>query len=197
MLCTSVSMFKTYKIYKPYGVLSQFTKEHDAHKTLGDLYNFPKDVYPIGRLDKDSEGLLLLSNDKSLSSKILDPKSKLPKTYWVQLEGLLSQDAIMQLKKGVKIKVKTGKYHNTLPCQVQVIEAPSLPEREPQVRFRKTAPTSWASITITEGKNRQVRKMFAKVGFPVLRLVRYAVGKINIQDMDIGSVHDLAIEKHF
>ncbi|GLR16181.1 pseudouridine synthase [Portibacter lacus] len=181
-------MYKTYKIYKPFGVLSQFTKEHESHQVLGDLFDFPKDVYPIGRLDKDSEGLLLLSNDKSLTDKLLNPKHKLAKTYWVQVEGSLTEEALQQLSAGVTIKVKTGKYHDTLPCEVSIIDAPLIPERDPPIRERKTVPTTWASITISEGKNRQVRKMFAKVGFPVLRLVRYAIGETSIDGMDVGEV---------
>lgn len=186
-------MFKTYKIYKPYGVLSQFTKEHESHRVLGDLYDFPKDVYPIGRLDKDSEGLLLLSNDKSLTDKLLNPKNKLAKTYWVQVEGSLSKAALQDLSSGVQIKVKTGRYHKTLPCEVSVIDAPLIPERDPPIRARKTVPTTWASITISEGKNRQVRKMFAKVGFPVLRLLRYSIGDITIEGMDVGEVEFIQI----
>ena len=184
-------MFRTYKIYKPYGVLSQFTKEHKDHQTLADLHDFPKDVYPIGRLDKDSEGLLLLSNDKTLTDRILNPKNKLAKTYWVQVEGQISSGAVSELKSGVSIKIKTGKYHETLPCLVKEIDQPSLPERIPPVRFRQSIPTSWASITITEGKNRQVRKMFAKVGFPVLRLVRYSIGQTTIMGMNSSDVEVL------
>ena len=181
-------MSKTYKIYKPYGVLSQFTKEHENHRTLADLYDFSKDVYPIGRLDKDSEGLLLLSSDKTLTDIILNPKNKLAKTYWAQVEGKISDDAIEQLASGVKIKIKTGKYYDTLPCDVSTIAIPHLPERDPPVRVRLTIPTSWVEIIIREGKNRQVRKMFAKVGFPVLRLVRYSVGETTIIGMKSGDV---------
>ena len=177
-----------FKIYKPFGVLSQFTKEVDSHATLADLHPFPKDVYPIGRLDKDSEGLLLLSNDKKLVDRLLNPNSKVKKTYLVQVEGTLDRTALDRLEEGVEIKVKSGKYHLTAPCQVQIINEPDIPERTPPIRFRKNSPTSWAEITIHEGKNRQVRKMFAKVGFPVLRLVRFSIGNIELNQMKIGEV---------
>ncbi len=180
--------FKHFKIYKPYGVLSQFTKEIESHKTLGDLYDFPPDVYPIGRLDRDSEGLLLLSNDKRSVDRILNPKNKLEKTYYVQVEGLPNEEDLAILRSGVRIKVKTGKYHDTAPCKVRSIPEPVLPEREPPIRFRKNTPTQWLSISISEGKNRQVRKMFAKIGYPVLRLVRYSIDFHNIKDMTVAQV---------
>ncbi|WP_235295671.1 pseudouridine synthase [Portibacter marinus] len=186
-------MSKTYKIYKPYGYLSQFTKEHDSHKVLGDLFDFPSDAYPIGRLDKDSEGLLLLSNDKSLTDKILNPTRKLDKTYYVQVEGLLKSHFLEKLRNGVKIKIKTGQYHQTLPCKVEIIPEPELPPRTPPIRERKSIPTSWAKIILREGKNRQVRKMFAIVGFPVLRLVRYSIGDKTIEGMDVGDVIQIEI----
>lgn len=182
---------QTFLIYKPYGVLSQFTKEHPDHSVLGDIYDFPSDVYPIGRLDKDSEGLLLLSSDKKLVDKILNPKSKKEKTYLVQVEGQVTDEAIQLLSSGVEIKIKTGKYYHTLPCKARIINPPALPPRNPPIRERKSIPTSWISITLTEGKNRQVRKMCAKVGFPVLRLVRYALGNHNIEGMQPGDVREI------
>jgi len=188
-------MFKTFKIYKPFGYLSQFTKEHKDHQVLGDLYEFPKDVYPIGRLDKDSEGLLLLSNNKSLTYRILNPESSMHKTYYVQVEGELTHHAVKQIESGVKIKIRSGKYYETLPCQANLIEEPVLPPRNPPIRERKTIPTSWASITIHEGKNRQVRKMLAAVGFPVLRLVRFSIGDIDIQGMKVGDVQAFTFTK--
>ena len=123
--------------------------------------------------------------------QILNPKSKVSKTYWVQVEGEVSEEAMAKLASGVKIKIKTGKYHHTQPCEVFKIKEPDLPERNPPIRFRKSIPTSWASITISEGKNRQVRKMFAKVEFPVLRLVRYSIGEITINGMNIGDVKEV------
>lgn len=163
----------TYLIYKPYLMHSQFSRELPEHITLADLnYPFPKDVYPIGRLDADSEGLLLLSNEKGLNKRLLDPSMKIPKTYWVQVEGIPTESAMEELRKGVEISVK-GKKYKTLPAQAQILTAePNVPPRNPPIRFRKNIPDSWVAISITEGKNRQVRKMLAAVGFPVLRLIR-------------------------
>jgi 23S rRNA pseudouridine2457 synthase len=177
-----------FAIYKPYGYLSQFTKEADHHQVLGELYNFPKDVYAVGRLDRDSEGLLLLTNDKSLTDRLLHPKNKHRRTYWVQVEGEPNKEALQRLRKGVDIRINK-KTHRTQPAQVSILEAaPLLPERDPPIRFRATIPTTWLALTLTEGKNRQVRRMCAKVGFPVLRLVRYSVEKVTIEGMKIGEV---------
>lgn len=172
-------------------MLSQFTKEHESHRTLGDLYDFPKDVYPIGRLDKDSEGLLILSNDKKIVDQMLNPTSKVEKTYWVQVEGLLQPEILARLMQGLEIKIKTGKYHLTAPCVAALLHNPTVQDRNPPIRFRKNSPTSWASITISEGKNRQVRKMFAKVGFPVLRLIRKKIGELTLEGMKIGDVIEI------
>lgn len=181
--------FIYFKLYKPYGYLSQFTKEIDGHFCLSDLpYSIPTDVYPIGRLDKDSEGLLLLSNDKSLVDRILNPKSELEKTYWVQVEGIPDLEDLKKLQDGVTIKVKTGKYHKTLPCTAKLINPTDIPERDPPIRKRLTIPTSWCEIKISEGKNRQVRKMFAKIGYPVLRLIRTKIGNISVSEMNIGEL---------
>lgn len=177
-----------FMIYKPYGYLSQFTKEVPEHQTLGDLYDFPKDVYPVGRLDRDSEGLLLLTNDKSLTDKLLNPKYQHQRTYWVQVDDAITPKAIQQLQKGVDIRINK-KTHRTLPAKAQILtQAPDIQERTPPVRFRANIPTSWLSLTLTEGKNRQVRRMCAKVGFPVLRLVRYAIEDLTIDGMKIGEV---------
>lgn len=184
----------TYLIYKPYLMHSQFSRELPAHTTLADLdFEFPKDVYPIGRLDADSEGLLLLSNDKSLNKKILDPLEKVPKTYWVQVEGIPDEASLQRLREGVMISVK-GKKHITAPAVLSLLsEAPDLPERQPPIRFRKNVPDAWLSISITEGKNRQVRKMLAAIGFPVLRLVRaqllhFQLGAGSLQKMQAGEI---------
>ena len=174
-------------IYKPYGYLSQFTREHETHKVLGDLYNFPKDVYPVGRLDKDSEGLLLLTNDNKLNHCLLNPAFRHKRTYWVQVEGKITEDAIQQLSQGIDIKINKKAYH-TLPAVAKILESPSLPDRAPPIRFRKSVADSWLELTLLEGKNRQVRRMCAKVGFPVLRLVRVSIGKVLIDGMDIGEV---------
>lgn len=171
----------TYMIYKPYGMLSQFTREVPTHMTLRDLdFTFEKDVYPVGRLDSDSEGLLLLTNDKTLNSQLLDPSSKSPKTYLIQVEGIPTQVAIDQLEAGVTIRIK-GKTHQTSPCNVKILSKdPILPERDPPIRVRKAIPTTWLSITLTEGKNRQVRRMLATVNHPVLRLVRSKFWKYDL-----------------
>lgn len=175
-------------IYKPYGYLSQFTPEKDGDLTLKDLYPFPPDVYPVGRLDKDSEGLLLLTDDVTKNHLILSPDQKWSKVYWVQLEGTITDSAINKLSTSVSIRIN-GKIYNTKPSKVHFINGePNLPERIPSIRFRKSSPTSWIEITITEGKNRQIRKMCASVGFPVLRIVRVKIGKIKLDGMSPGEV---------
>ncbi|MFZ1455812.1 MAG: pseudouridine synthase [Saprospiraceae bacterium] len=178
--------FKYYVFYKPYNVLTQFTKERENHQTLSDFLNIEKDVYPVGRLDKDSEGLLVLTNDKSLNDQLLNPSKKHKKTYIVQVENEIDEKAIAILSKGVDIKLEKGMYR-TLPCTVKKLpKPPVLPDRNPPVRFRASIPDSWALIEITEGKNRQVRKMFAFVGFPVLRLVRVQIESLKIGKLTPG-----------
>ena len=164
-------------LYKPYGVLSQFTPEQAGQRTLADLgYDFPPEVYPVGRLDADSEGLLLLTDDKTLNARLLSPKRHVAKTYWAQVEGAPGEADIEKLRRGVEIKVK-GAAYRTRPARALLLAAPpELPPREPPVRFRKTVPDTWVEITLTEGKNRQARSMCAAIGFPVLRLVRVAFG---------------------
>lgn len=178
-----------YAIYKPYGMLSQFTKELPGQITLADLnFHFPKDVYPVGRLDADSEGLLLLTNDKAAVKKLLEPSNHVAKTYLVQVEGIPTAEAVEQLQKGVAIRVKK-KLLTTRPAMVRRLsEPPQLPPRNPPVRFRRNIPDCWLEITLTEGKNRQVRKMCAAVGHPVLRLVRIAFGKWKLNDLAPGEV---------
>lgn len=184
----------TYIIYKPFNMLSQFTREAPHHVTLADLdFDFAKDVYPVGRLDADSEGLLILTADKSLNAKLLNPKNKQPKTYWVQVEGAPNKMDLLPLEKGLMIKIK-GKLHRTAPAKAFLLkEIPQLPLRNPPIRFRKSIPTTWISLTITEGKNRQVRRMCAVIGFPVLRLVRvglagYQCGKGILKKIGVGEV---------
>ncbi len=179
--------FRYFLLYKPYGMMSQFSREN-SNPTLADIeYNFPKDVYPVGRLDHDSEGLLLLTNDTTLNKRLLSPKNKHRRTYWVQVEGEISQEAIAKLCAGVEINLKGVKY-KTLPAEVHAISAPDLPERNPPIRFRITVPTSWVSITLIEGKNRQVRRMTAAVGFPTLRLVRASIENLKLGQMQPGEV---------
>ncbi|GAA4396266.1 pseudouridine synthase [Nibrella viscosa] len=177
-------------IYKPYLTLSQFSKEGDK-PTLADLdFPFEKDIYPVGRLDSDSEGLLLLTNDKQLNHRLLNPKFRHQRTYYVQVDGQITDEAIRQLSQGVTITVD-GKPYTTLPAQVRVIPEPGLPERNPPIRYRANIPTTWVSITLQEGKNRQVRKMTAAVGFPTLRLVRWAIEKLTAAGMQPGEVREL------
>ena len=177
-------------IYKPYLMLSQFGREGDK-QTLADLdFNFPTDVYPVGRLDADSEGLLLLTNDKQLNHRLLNPVFRHNRTYYVQVEGALTDEACHQLSQGVTISVD-GKSYHTLPANAQLLAEPILPERTPPIRYRASIPTSWLSIALHEGKNRQVRKMTAAVGFPTLRLMRWAIEDFTAEGMIFGQVREL------
>jgi len=172
-------------IYKPFQVLSQFTST-EGKLCLKDILHVPTDVYPVGRLDYDSEGLLLITNDKTINQQLLNPVFAHQRTYWVQVEGAITEAAIVQLSKGVSINVD-GKIYKTKPAQLEILpDSLEVPERNPPIRFRKSIPTSWVSIQITEGKNRQVRKMFAQVGFPVLRLIRAKLGKYSVHQMQPG-----------
>ncbi|MBK8523131.1 MAG: pseudouridine synthase [Betaproteobacteria bacterium] len=165
---------------KPYGYLSQFTPE-GRWKGLSELLAVPG-VYVAGRLDADSEGLLILTDDGKLQARIAEPKHKLPKTYWVQVEGEPGDEALEQLRRGVRYADFT-----TLPCGVRRIDAPAgLWERDPPIRFRQAIPTSWLELILSEGKNRQIRRMTAHVGFPTLRLIRYAVGAQSLGGMAPG-----------
>ncbi len=179
-----------FMVHKPFGVLSQFTKEIPEHQTLADLYDFPPQVYPVGRLDKDSEGLLILTNDKSLTDRLLNPKHQHWRTYWVQVEGQIDEDACQKLASGVTIQINKKDYQ-TLPAQVKPLTKAKFPDRIPPIRFRANIPTSWLEIKLIEGKNRQVRKMCARVGFPVLRLVRVAIVGLKLDDLPIGDVKKL------
>lgn len=172
-------------LYKPFNVMSQFSKEGEKSTLADVLTDIPKDVYPVGRLDYDSEGLLFLTNDKSLTHKLLDPKFAHERTYYIQVEGEITDEALLQLSEGVTININ-GKSHLTLPAKAVRIDEPALPERNPPIRFRANIPTSWISLTLTEGKNRQLRRMTASVGFPTLRLVRYSIGTYTVADMDSG-----------
>jgi 23S rRNA pseudouridine2457 synthase len=182
---------KYFILYKPFGMLSQFTKE-GSHPTLADLkFNFPKDAYPVGRLDTDSEGLMLLTNDKSINHKLLDPKFKHTRTYLAQVEGIFSEEARSKIEKGIVISVD-GKEYKTLPAKAELIPEPgNIPERNPPIRFRKSVPTTWIRLVLQEGKNRQVRKMTAGVGFPTLRLIRIAIEGITLEKMKPGDVIEI------
>jgi 23S rRNA pseudouridine2457 synthase len=164
---------------KPFRVLCQFSPEGEK-QTLAD-YISAREVYPAGRLDFDSEGMLLLTNDGALQHALTDPKFRHPRTYWVQVEGLPDSDALEKLSKGV---VLGGK--RTLPCKAAVIEEPAVPPRQPPVRFRTRIPTSWLRLTLHEGLNRQVRHMTAAVGFPTLRLIRAAIGELTLDGLPVG-----------
>ena len=183
-----------YLIYKPYQVLSQFTSS-DGKLCLKDILNVPKDVYPVGRLDYDSEGLLLLTNDTSINHQLLHPKFAHARTYWVQVDGLITNDAIETLSKGVTISVD-GKTYETKKAALKILSDSLLvPERNPPIRVRKSIPPSWVSIQLTEGKNRQVRKMFASVGFPVVRLIRSQIGQFSIAQMQPSDCLSLSFEE--
>ena len=177
-------------LYKPYLMLSQFSREGNK-QTLADVaFDFPADVYPVGRLDADSEGLLLLTNDKQLNHRLLNPKFRHNRTYYVQVEGALTDEACQQLSQGVIISVD-GKRYTTLPTDARIITEPLLPERNPPIRYRASIPTSWLSVALHEGKNRQVRKMTAAVDFPTLRLVRWAIEDLTAENMVPGQVEEL------
>jgi 23S rRNA pseudouridine2457 synthase len=183
-----------YLIYKPYQVLSQFTSS-DGKLCLKDILNVSKDVYPVGRLDYDSEGLLLLTNDTSINHQLLHPKFAHARTYWVQVDGAITSDAIESLSKGVTISVD-GKTYETKKAILNILPDNLLvPERNPPIRVRKSIPTSWVSIQLTEGKNRQVRKMFASVGFPVVRLIRSQIGQFSIAQMQPSDCLSLSFEE--
>lgn len=176
--------------YKPYEMLCQFTGDENA-SLLGDLYSFPKDVYSIGRLDKTSEGLLLLTNDNKFIDKVLDPKNKLQKTYYVQVDNDITTEACQKLEEGSITIKHNGKDHLVLPAECKKIAVPNLPERSVPIRFRKEIPTSWIALSLKEGKNRQVRKMTAAVGYPTLRLVRFSIGHYELGNMQPGDVVEI------
>ena len=179
--------FRYFIIYKPYQVLTQFS--HEGNKqTLKDFFDVPSDVYPVGRLDYDSEGLLILTNDKTLNHQLLNPKFRHEREYWAQVDGAITNEAIDQLKSGTDINTD-GKTYRTKKCFAGIFEEePGVHERNPPIRFRKNIPAPWVKIILHEGKNRQVRKMLAAVGFPVLRLIRVRIGNIEVQDLRPGEM---------
>ncbi|AUT02348.1 pseudouridine synthase [Nostoc sp. CENA543] len=178
--------YKYIIFHKPYGVLSQFTQESPKHQTLKDYINVP-DVYPVGRLDWDSEGLLLLTNDGRLQHRLSHPRFGHERTYWVQVERIPDVDAITRLQTGVEIQD-----YRTRPAKVRLLpEDPPVGDRHPPIRFRKNVPTAWLEMILTEGKNRQVRRMTAAVGFPTLRLIRVSIANLRLDGLAWGEWRDL------
>ena len=172
--------------HKPYGVLSQFTSDGSHNHTLSD-FGLPPRIYPVGRLDADSEGLLLLTDEAGLNTRLLLPEHRHRRTYWAQVERIPSQRALHTLSRGVLIQGYT-----TMPATVTILEPqPMVPPREPPIRFRKSVPDCWISLELVEGKNRQVRRMTATIGHPTLRLIRVRIGDLPLADLPAGSWRQL------
>jgi 23S rRNA pseudouridine2457 synthase len=183
-------MLRYFIIYKPFQVLSQFSAS-EGKLTLKDFFKVPPDVYPVGRLDYDSEGLLLLTNDTSFNKRLLHPQYRHEREYWVQVDGHIDNAAINKIRLGLTINID-GKAYRTAPCKSGIFnEAPALPERNPPIRFRKHIPAPWIWMILTEGKNRQVRKMTAAAGFPTLRLVRYRIARITLDTLLPGEQREI------
>lgn len=173
--------------HKPYGVLSQFTPDGSPNRTLRE-FGFPKNIYPIGRLDADSEGLLLLSDEAGLNTRLLDPEHGHPRRYWAQVERIPTTEALDRLSTGVTIQGYT-----TRPCGTWILDPqPDVPPREPPIRVRKNVPDCWIAMELTEGKNRQVRRMTAVVGHPTLRLLRTRIGSLELGDLASGTWRELS-----
>lgn len=172
-------------------MLSQFTSLN-GKKTLKDFFDVPVNVYPVGRLDYDSEGLLILTDDKKLTHQLLDPSHEHIREYWVQVEGDITKSAVEKLQQGVSINLKGKTYHCKKSIAEKFLQPPKVEERNPPVRFRKTVADSWIKLILTEGKNRQVRKMTASVGFPTLRLIRYRIEKIHLGDLKAGEMKSIS-----
>jgi len=168
--------------HKPYGVLSQFTPDGSPNRPLAD-FNFPKGVYPIGRLDADSEGLLLLSDEPELTDRLLNPRHAHRRTYWVQVERVPAAEALAKLEHGLVIQGE-----KTLPCRARLLDPqPTVPPRDPPIRVRKNVPDCWLELELIEGRNRQVRRMTAALGHPTLRLIRVAIGGLKLGDLAAGT----------
>ena len=177
--------------HKPYGVLCQFTPDQVDQRTLAD-FGFPAEVYPVGRLDMDSEGLLLLSDEPGFNNRLLEPKTAHPRTYLTQVEGVPTDEVLDQLRRGGLVI----QGHRTLPCAARVLTtAPDVEPRNPPVRFRQSIPTAWLELRLIEGKNRQVRRLTAAVGFPTLRLIRTAIGQLALEEIPLGTWQELTPEK--
>jgi 23S rRNA pseudouridine2457 synthase len=171
---------------KPYGVLSRFTPDGSPDRTLAE-FGFPGNVYPIGRLDADSEGLLLLSDEGRLSAQLLQPRHAHPREYWAQVERIPAQDALRRLGQGVVVQGR-----KTLPCRAWVLAPqPEIPPRVPPIRFRRTVPACWLGLELVEGRNRQVRRMTAAVGHPTLRLIRVRIGRLGLGALPVGAWREL------
>jgi 23S rRNA pseudouridine2457 synthase len=173
--------------HKPYNVLSQFSADGSSKPTLKDFIPVPN-VYPVGRLDHDSEGLMLLTDNGALQNRLSHPKFHHPRTYWIQVEHIPTDRDLEPIRQG-GLKIQDYK---TRPAQIQLIPEPDLPPRDPPIRYRKSIPTAWLEITLTEGRNRQVRRMSAAIGFPTLRLVRAAIGNLQLGDLAPGTWRDLS-----
>lgn len=182
--------FEYYLFYKPFQTLTQFSPA-ESKKTLSDyLPGIKKDIYPVGRLDYDSEGLLLLTNDKQLNHRLLNPLFLHEREYWAQVEGTATAEALQQLSKGVHINVDGKSYRTKKANAFLLPDDLIVPDRNPPIRVRQSIPTSWLSLCLVEGKNRQVRKMTAAVNLPTLRLIRYRIGSITIEGMQPGDLID-------
>ena len=176
--------------HKPYGVLSQFTPDGSPNRTLSE-FGFPPRVYPLGRLDADSEGLLLLSDEAGLNSRLLDPEAGHQRTYWVQVERIPEDPALRSLENGLLIQG-----HRTRPARAWKLDPqPEMPPRNPPIRFRKSVPDCWIAIELIEGKNRQVRRMTAAVGHPTLRLVRVRIGNFELGPLPAGQWREISIDE--
>jgi 23S rRNA pseudouridine2457 synthase len=177
-----------FAFHKPFGVISQFTPDGSGRRTLAE-FGFPQDVYPIGRLDAESEGLLLLSDEPELNARLLQPRNAHVRTYWAQVERVPDQSALQQLQSGVIIAGR-----KTLPCRAALLDPPpQIPPRDPAIRFRKNVPDAWISLELVEGKNNQVRRMTAAVGHPTLRLIRVQIGGLPLGDLGPGEKRTLSV----
>jgi 23S rRNA pseudouridine2457 synthase len=172
---------------KPYGVLSQFSPDGSPNRTLAE-FGFPKHVYPLGRLDADSEGLLLLSDEAQLNSRLLHPRHAHQREYWAQVERIPAPEVLARLGAGLVVQGR-----RVLPCRAWMLEPqPEVPPREPPIRFRRTVPACWIGLELVEGKNRQVRRMTAAIGHPTLRLIRVRVGRLALGDLQVGQWRELS-----